>query len=533
MQSIARKAIAVVAGAAVAGCLVGAASAEKPGGVLRIAHRDSPPSMSTHEESTISTSMPMMGVFNNLVIFDEKQKQNSISNIVPELALSWAWDASKTKLTFKLRPGVKWHDGKPFTANDVQCTWEKLIGKGQDTFRKNPRASWYTNLDGVTVNGELEATFNLKRPQPSFIALLAAGYSPVYPCHVSTRDMRLKPIGTGPFKFVEFKANEYIKVAKNPDYWKKGRPLLDGIDYTIITNRSTAVLALVASKVDMSFPFDWTIPVIKDFRSQAPNAVCEISPTNVTRNLIVNRESPPFDKVEVRTAMMLALDRKSFIDILDEGQADIGAAMQPLPEGVWGMPKEMLQTVPGYGPDLKKNRDEARAIMQKLGYGPDKKLKLKVATRNIPVYRDPAVILIDQLKEIYFDAELEVIETANWHAKVTRKDYQVGLNLTGNGVDDPDQNFYENYKCGSERNFTGYCNPEIDKLFDQQSAEVDGEKRLKLVWAIDKKLQEDGARPIISHNKGGTCWGPQVKGVMQQVNSIYNNWRLEDAWLDK
>ena len=123
--------------------------------------------------------------------------------------------------------------------------------------------------------------------------------------------------------------------------------------------------------------------------------------------------------------------------------------------------------------------------MQRLGYGPDKHLKVKVATRNIPVDRDPAMILIDQLKEIYIDPEMEVVETSIWHAKVTRKEYQVGLNLTGNGVDDPDQNFYENYKCGSERNYTGYCNPELDTLFDKQSGELDPEEREKLVWQID------------------------------------------------
>jgi len=509
------------------------AFAEKQGGILHVLHRDSPPSMSIHEEATISTSMPMMGVFNNLVMFDPKEKQNKLSNIVPDLAESWSWNADKTKLTFKLRQDVRWHDGKPFTAKDVQCTWNKLMGKDADDFRKNPRASWYTNLDGVSVNGDAEATFNLKRPQPSFIALLASGYSPIYPCHVSTKVMRTSPIGTGPFKFVEFKANEYIKVEKNPDYWKKGRPLLDGIEYTIISSRSTAVLAFLAGKGDMSFPFDWTIPIAKDVKNHAANAICEIGPQNVTINLIVNRESPPFDNPEMRKAMALTLDRKAFIDILTEGQASIGGAMLPPPEGIWGMPPEIMMTLPGYDLDVKKNREQARAIMQKLGYGPDKHLRVKVATRNIPVYRDPAVILIDQLKDIYIDAEMEVVETSIWHAKVTRKEYQVGLNVTGNGVDDPDQNFYENYKCGSERNYTGYCNPELDKLFDKQSAELDPNERLKLVWQIDHRLQEDGARPIIFHNRGATCWQPEVKGIVQQVNSIYNNWRMEDVWIDK
>src|SRR5258705_4659238 len=118
--------------------------------------------------------------------------------------------------------------------------------------------------------------------------------------------------------------------------------------------------------------------------------------------------------------------------------------------------------------------------MQKGGKGPKKHPAVKVSPRNIPVYRTPAVILIDQLKSIYIDGELDVVETANWFSKVPRKDYALGLNLTGNAVDDTDQSFYENYSCGSDRNYTNYCNKEIEKLFDQQSQEIDVAKRNKL-----------------------------------------------------
>jgi peptide/nickel transport system substrate-binding protein len=525
-------------GAAVGLLLIGAALggpalAQKQGGVLKVYHRDSPASMSILEEATISTVLPMMAVFNNLVIYDQNVKQNSLKSITPDLATSWSTNEDGTRLSFKLRDGVKWHDGKPFTAKDVVCTWDLLLGKAQDRLRTNPRKIWYHNVEQVTANGDGEAVFHLKRPQPALITLLASGYSPIYPCHVPPRDMRSHPIGTGPFKFAEFKPNERITVTRNPDYWKTGRPYLDGIEYTIIPNRSTAMLAFEAGKFDLTFPDEVTIPLLKEVKSQAPNAVCEVRPTNVSTNLIVNRDKPPFDNPDLRRALALALDRKSFIDILSEGEADIGGAMLPPPAGVWGMPPELLRTVVGYDPDIEKSRGEARQLMQKAGYGPDKRLAIKIATRNIPAYRDPAVILIDQLKEIYIDGELDTVETATWFPKIARKDYQVGLNLTGSGVDDPDQQFYENYACGSERNYTAYCNPELQKLFDRQSAESDQEKRKALVWEIDKQLQEDVARPIISHNRGGTCWQPQLKGLTLMVNSIYNGYRFEDLWLDK
>jgi peptide/nickel transport system substrate-binding protein len=197
------------------------------------------------------------------------------------------------------------------------------------------------------------------------------------------------------------------------------------------------------------------------------------------------------------------------------------------------MPTEMLRSLPGYDPDVAKNRAEARKIMAGHGYGPDNRLKIVVSTRNIPQYRDPAVILIDQLKQIYIDGDLEEIDTVNWYPKVMRKDFIIGLNLQENGLDDPDQTFYENFACGAERNYTGYCNRELEQEFDRQSMEADPEKRKRLVWAIDKKLQEDGARPMIYHNRAPSCWYPQVKGLTIMVNGIYNGARYEDLWLDR
>ena len=509
------------------------ALAQKQGGTLRIYHRDNLPSASIHEEATISTVQPFMGVFNNMVVFDQQKPLNTMETIVPDLAESWAWDSTNTKLTFKLRQGVKWHDGKPFTAKDVQCTWNKLTGKDPDDFRKNPRAIWWQNLKEVTVNGDHEATFVLNRPQPSFLMMFASGYTPVYPCHVSTKDMRTNPIGTGPFKFVEFKRGDSVKFARNPDYFKKGKPHVDAIEWKVIENRSTRILAFVAGDFDMTFGTDVTIPLLKDVTSQAPKAVCELAPTYVSSNLIINPKAPPFSDPKVRQAMALAIDRKAFIEILSNGKDDISGAMLPPPAGVWGMPPEELQKLPGYSADVEKSRAEARKIMEGLGYSEAKPLPVKVATRNIAVYRDPAVILIDQLKKVHIAGELDVVDTSIWHAKVTRGEYAVGLNLTGVGVDDPDVNLYENYSCNSERNLTKYCNKDVDALIDKQSQELDVGKRKKLVWEIEHKLAGDLARPIIAYQRAATCWQPHVKGFVLHQNSIYNNWRYEDVWLDK
>lgn len=509
------------------------ALAQKSGGVLKISFFDNPASMSLHEEATGAALRPMMGVFNNLVMYDQQIAQNSPQTIRPDLAESWSWSEDGRELTFKLRQGVKWHDGKPFTAADVKCTWELLIGAASEKLRVNPRKTWYLNLEKITTNGDHEATFHLKRPQPAFVSLLAAGWSPVYPCHVPPKDMRTKPIGTGPFKFVEFRPNEVVKTARNADYWKPGRPYLDGIEWQIMPDLSTRNLAFIAGQHDIASPYGTTMPLLEDVRKQAPQAQCVVTATNVSRNLILNPGKPPFDNAELRRAVALSLDRKAFIDIIQQGKGDIGGQMLPPPEGLWGMPPEMLATMPGYDPDVAKNRAEARKIMEKLGYGPEKRLAVALSSRNIPAYRQPAVILIDQVREVYIDATLEPVETANWFPKIYRKDYTIAINGTEAGVDDPDQMFYENFVCGAVRNYTGYCNKEVDQLIDQQSAESNVDKRKQLVWQIERRLAEDGARPIIFYPRGGTCTQPYVKGLVTMVNSIYNGYRMEDVWLDK
>ena len=511
----------------------GPAPAQKSGGILRVYLTASPPNMSMLELATIVGEMPVMGVFNNLILFDQHQPQSRLESIVPDLAERWSWNEDGTELTFKLRHGVKWHDGRPFTAKDVVCTWDLQLDKTSDKLRLNPRKSGADNLEEVTANGDFEITFRLKRPQPAFPMLLAGGFAAIYPCHVTATQMRQHPIGTGPFKFVEFKPNESIKVARNPDYWKPGRPYLDGIEYTIMREEAPRNLAFFAGRFDMGTPFGVEMVTLDDFKSQAPNAICEISHVNVPRTMLINPSAPPFDNPELRRAMSLAVDRKAFVDIITHGEGRIGGNMMPPPEGVWGIPPDVLQTLPGYDPDVEKNRAAARKIMATLGYGPDKPLPVKVSTRNFPAWRNPAVLLISQLKEIYIDGELDLVDTALWYPKMARRDYTVGAVPMESGVDDPDQMYYENYVCGAARNYTGYCNPDLDKLVNQQSMEASPEKRKQIVWQIERLLANAAVRPVLFYPAGATCRQPYVKGLTLMTNSIYNEWRMEDAWLDK
>ena len=175
---------------------------------------------------------------------------------------------------------------------------------------------------------------------------------------------------------------------------------------------------------------------------------------------------------------------------------------------------------------------EAKKIMESLGYGPSTTLKLKIAARDFASYKDPAVILVDQRDKIHFDTEMEIVESSIWHSRLIKKDYSVGMNTSGVGIDDPDVVLKAAYACKSEANYTQYCRPEVENLLDAQSQEPDREKRRKLVWELERILAEDVARPIINRNRAATCWHPPVKGYVHHENSLCNNWRFDNVWLD-
>src|SRR6266566_4670048 len=146
----------------------GAAFAQKQGGVLKTYDPDSPGGMSPQEEATVFARGPMMGVFNNLIMFDQHVPQNSLQSIVPDLATNWEWNEEGTELTFKLRQGVKFHNGEPFTAREVKCTFDLRMDLLPQKLRVNPGKSSLYNLAEVTTNGDWQDTFRLKRPQPAF-----------------------------------------------------------------------------------------------------------------------------------------------------------------------------------------------------------------------------------------------------------------------------------------------------------------------------------------------------------------------------
>ncbi len=513
--------------------MANSAQTPKAGGILNATLLEAPPSFSIHDETTISAVWPAMPCYNNLVLFDPLKKQESSDTIIPELAEKWALQDGGKSLVFFLRKDVKWHDGRPFTSKDVQHTFDTIreVEGVTAKLRVNPRKLWYENVVTIDTPDPYAVTFRLKRPQPSLLLMLASGYSPIYPAHVPVSELRSKCVGTGPFKLKEYRQGELIEMVKNPDYFVKGRPYLDGIRYTIIKDRGTRYSALQAGRQDIAFIWEVAKTIAETTKQALPQLVLVETSTNVNDHVIVNFRRPMFKDPRIWKAINLAIDRKGYIQAGRQGAAIIGGVMLPKPYGVWGLPEEEQRKLPGFG-DPAKQKAEAKKLLAEAGYGPSKPLKFAVSTRAIPTYVDIASYILDQFKQVGIEATLEQVETGVWHAKMSRGEFEVAVNLTGIGPDDPDANFYENFKCGSLRNYPDYCNQEVYSLIEKQSQTLDQKKRLQLVHELDKRLQLDGARLMLGWSKEYVVMWPYVKNLVPH-QSIYNYGRMQEVWLDK
>jgi peptide/nickel transport system substrate-binding protein len=509
-----------------------AGPAPTAGGWLNLRLReDLPQGFAIHESPTISTMWPAMPCLSNLVLFDPLKTTHTAETVIGELAERWSWQDTYRTLVLFLRGDVKWHDGRPFTARDVTYTFD-LVREAPDAprLRLNPRRDWWVNVQAVEAIDPRTVVFRLKRPQPSLLLMLASGFTPIYAAHLPAASYRTGCIGTGPFKLKEWRRGEFVEYVRNPDYFVKGRPYLDGLRYQVIRERSTATAALQTRRVEVAFPGDTSKTVAEQLKRAVPSlSVTEVG-TAVVDHLLVNSTRPPFDNPKVRTALDRAIDRRALIDAVYQGGAAPGAAMAPKPHGVWGLLDADLRVVLGAGRPAE-DKAKARALLAEAGFGSGHPLKLELQTRGLPAFLDLASFLATELTRVGLEVTVKQVETSQWEPQKIRREFLLGTDRTSMEPDDPDATFYEHYACGSPRNYSGYCDPEITRLVEQQSQELDRAKRLALVHTIQRKLAQAAVNPILCWRLDYfTAW-PYVKNLVPH-HSIYGWGRLQDVWLD-
>ncbi len=508
------------------------AQTPKHGGVLNVMQREElPQGFSIHETSTIATVWPASPCFNNLVYFDPMKPAESADTIVGELAEKWSWQDGHRNLVFLLRKGVKWHDGQPFTSRDVKFTFDMVreAPDAQGKLRLNPRKDWYANVEAVEAPDPHTVVFRLKRRQPSILMMLASGQSPVYPAHVPVAEQRNRCMGTGPFKFKEWRRGEFVEYVKNPDYFVKGRPYLDGLKYVIIAERGTRTAALQAGRLDTAGPGETTKAIADQLKAAVPQMSITRVGSLTSPNLLVNHARPPFNDARIRRAVDLAIDSDGYIKGVLQGAGVVGAALAPRPYGSWGLSEADLTKIFGA---REGRRAAARKLLAEAGHGPANPLRFEAQTRAIATYIDFASYVVNELKQVGVEITVKQLDSVQWYSLTTRKEFQLGINISGYGVDDPDAILFENYACNSLRNYTNYCDEGVSKMIEDQSQEPDPQKRLALVHQIQRRLAEAGARPTIDWGIDHFAQWSYVKNLVPH-HSLYSFGRMQEVWLDR
>ncbi|MBI4498090.1 MAG: ABC transporter substrate-binding protein [Chloroflexi bacterium] len=482
-----------------------------------------PPSFDVHAETSVGTMSTQLPQYDQLIMYDPLEA----GKIVPDLAERWEVSQDGNTYTFFLRKGVTFHNGAPFTAADVKFSLERIKDPppGVTSYRKETLAT----VDRIETPDAYTVRITTKRPNPSLLANLAQGqgmvmYSKQFVEANGQEIMKKQPMGTGPFKVKDYIRGVSYELERNPNYWVQGRPYLDGVKIFFIADPNAAFAAFRTGNLHyMGVSVNQAQTLEKE---SGEKLTIQRDKSLAPITLVLNTQRPPFDNVRVREAISLAIDRDAAIKVLIEGDGDVGGYMPAT--GVWGLPREELEKIPGYGRDKAANLARAKQLLADAGF-PDG-FKTTITPRTSQSWIDWAVLAKDQLKKVNIEAELTTpLEAATLYLATDKRDFNILPWGFGLGVDDPDLIFGNLYICKSPRNFSGYCDDEIEALFQKQSQTTDERERKKLVWELERKALASHMTIVMYYGRTRSAVWNTVRDLA--VNANPYNYRMRDVWL--
>ena len=472
-----------------------AQDAPRYGGELVIMVPSEPPSYDGHREGTFGTVHPLAPHYNTLLRIDPTDRTGT--RPVPDLAESWTISPDGLTYTLKLRQGVRFHDGSLMTSRDVKATYDKIIFPtgAVISFRKGT----YQAVEAVEAPDPQTVRFRLKWPEASFLVNLASPFSWIFKADILARDVRwyeTNVMGTGPFKFVEHVKGSHWVAKKNPDYWDKGKPYLDGYRALFISSSSAQVAAIRGERAHAQFR--GFSPVDRDNLVQALGAKITVqeSPWNCVSLVAFNHERKPFDDKRVRRALTLALDRHGASRSLSRITVVKEVGGIQVPGTPWATPPAELEKLAGYGRDVAASRAEARRLLREAGV-PDG-FAFTFKNRGIPQPYEPVGIwAIDQWRHIGLNVKQEVVEASMMVSVLRKGDFDVASDAQCSFVVEPDIDISKFQSVGvSDNNYARYKDPVLDDLFIKQARAVDPEERKRHLRAFEKRLLDEEAHYI-------------------------------------
>src|SRR5436309_11858562 len=468
----------------------GAQDKPRSGGELVFVVPSEPPSYDAHQEETFGVIHPMAPHYNTLLRVDPTDKTGT--KPVGDLAESWTAAKDGRTYTFKLRRGVKFHDGSEMTSKDVKASYDKIIfptaGVASD------RQGQYVAVEAVQAPDPYTVVFRLKWPSASFLASVASPWNWIYKADILAKDMRwyeTNVMGTGPFTFVEHVKGSHWVGKKNPNYWDKGKPYLDSYRAVFIRDSAAQVAAVRGERAHIQFR--GFSPSERDSLTQAlgPKITVQESPWDCVLLVAMNHEKKPFDDKRVRRALTLALDRYEGSKALSRITLVKDVAGIQVPGTPYATPPTELEKLAGYGHDIAKNRAEAKRLLKEAGV-PDG-FSFTFKNRGIPHPYEPLGIwLIDQWRHIGLSVKQEFIEASAYHPMLKRGDFEVAMDFQCGFIVEPDLDLAR-FVSTSDANYGRHKDTAIDDMYIRQARTTDIEERKKILRQFEKRLLDDEA----------------------------------------
>jgi peptide/nickel transport system substrate-binding protein len=519
-----RELLAALAGGGLAAWAAAAEAADDPpryGGVLTQDTFADLPHFDLHQSETIAALLPLAPCYNRLLQYDPFD----VTKLVPDLAERWEISPDGKLYTFHLRRGVKFHHGKPFRAEDVKASWDRIVDPPKGVF--SVRKLTFDAVSGIETVDDYTVRFVLKRPMWSLLANIAQGWNVIFPKDVldAKGDMKKDVVGTGPFKLKQYVRGVSLEVAKYADYHVKGRPYLDGVKTFVIPDLNTAVNAYIAGQLLLHEATT---------ESQAEQARQQVGARGVIARLTqmsaltmeMNAARKPWGDPRVRQAASMAIDRKEAVQVMTDGAGEVGGMM--LSTGQWALPEAELRKLPGYALDKNAERAQARRLLAEAGF--PRGLKAAMIVRRGQQFESAAILLKDQLGQVGIDASLQVLETASFYERLAKRDFEIYGGSYSTAVDDPDAIFGQNYLCNAGRNYSGMCVEEVEKLFLQQSQIRDRAARLQVVHELQRVALQQVMKAVLGFRVTWYLYSNAVRNYRPQYTRYLAESR-EQVWL--
>jgi peptide/nickel transport system substrate-binding protein len=522
----------------VAGLLVVAPAmadeAPKRGGTLTFTiPADAPPSFDGHREGTFAM-LHATAPFYSVLIRINPQNPSSTTDFVCDLCTEMPEpeDGGKT-YTFKIRDGVKFHDGTPLTAADVKASWDHIIFPPEGNI--SPRQSWYMMVDRIEAPDPTTVVFRLKFATAAFLPALADPFGFIYQKAKLDQDPRWYEkniLGSGPFKFASYETGQSISGVRNPDYYHPGLPYLDGFTGIFAEKQAVRVEAIRADRAAMEFR--GLPPATRDDLMNALGDKLSVQESDWNCGSLVtpNQKRKPFDDPRVRRALTLAIDRWNGVPALSKIANIRNVAGIVFPASPLAASREELEQLAGFWPDIEKSRTEARRLLKEAGA---EGLSFELLNRNVDQpYKYVGTWLLDEWRKIGLNVTQRMMPTGPWTEAMRRGEFAVVLQANCRGVPNPLLDV-QPYLPSSvfTANYGNYEDPALVELYDRMLRETDFAKQRAMMRAFEKRVIDTEAHEIwiswwyriIPHRS-------YVKGWKISPSHFLNQ-DLATVWLDK